>query len=98
VFDRQWEPQAVARLSQIFATFTDGLLAWPFLDIPFTPFAAAVAARKELLQEFSNAVEEARAALAAGQPQRSVVGMLLVAEDEQGNRWVHHTAGAPQVL
>lgn len=88
MFDRQWEPEAVARLSQTFATFTSGFLAWPFLDIPFTPYAAAMAARKQLLQEFCNAMEEAREAMAAGQPQRGVLGMLLVAEDEQGNRYV----------
>jgi cytochrome P450 len=86
VFDRQWEPKDVARLSQAFATFSNGFLAWPYLDLPFTSYSASMAARRGLVQEFSSAVEEARAAIAAGQPQRGVLGMLLTAQDEQGNK------------
>lgn len=60
--------------------------AWPFLDIPFTRFGRAMDARRDLLAWFAGAVADARAALDAGQAVPGILGSLVAATDEDGNR------------
>jgi hypothetical protein len=124
------------RLSDLFSVLGVGLLAWPYLDLPFTPFrrsgavgalwrcgAAAAAfllagacwpmpsheqprahtstahtyagahhhdrsmnAKRELVAFFQEGVNNARQQLAAGQQVPGVLGRLVAAQDEEGNR------------
>jgi hypothetical protein len=62
-----------------------GLLAWPFIDLPFTSFGKALAAQKELLAFFQEAVDETRAQVAAGREVPGILGSLVTAVDEDGN-------------
>jgi hypothetical protein len=86
VFDRHWEPEEVLRLSNLFATYSAGFLGWPYMDIPFTPYARGLEARRRLVEELMVAVEEVRAELAGGAAPRGVMGALLTAQDEAGNK------------
>lgn len=45
-----------------------------------------MAARRKLVEQFQATVDEARQQLAAGQPVSGVIGSLITAQDENGNR------------
>ncbi|KAF8055110.1 CYP716B1 [Scenedesmus sp. PABB004] len=84
VMGADYDASTIDRLSNLFSAWTGGLLAWPFLDLPFTPFGRAMAARRELLAFFAGAVERARADLAAGRAVPGVLGALVGAVDDEG--------------
>jgi hypothetical protein len=46
-------PEAtISNLSGLYTTWAGGLLAWPFIDLPWTPFGKAVRAKQQLLDWF----------------------------------------------
>ncbi|KIY92992.1 Cytochrome P450 26C1 [Monoraphidium neglectum] len=52
VMGRDYPQDTITRLAENYAAWTKGLLAWPFIDLPFTPFGKALRARQELLDFF----------------------------------------------
>lgn len=50
-----------------------------------------MAARRKLVEQFQATVDEARQQLAAGQRVSGVIGSLITAQDENGNRQAHLT-------
>jgi hypothetical protein len=52
VMGRDYPEATISRLSGLYTTWAGGLLAWPFIDLPFTPFGKAVRAKQELLDWF----------------------------------------------
>uniref|UniRef100_A0A383WDQ0 Cytochrome P450 n=1 Tax=Tetradesmus obliquus TaxID=3088 RepID=A0A383WDQ0_TETOB len=86
VLGRDYPEATISRLSGLYTTWAGGLLAWPFIDLPWTPFGKAVAAKQQLLDFFQAAVDEARLQLAAGHAVPGILGSLVSAVDEQGNR------------
>eukprot|EP00879_Flechtneria_rotunda_P007705 GHRR01008078.1.p1 GENE.GHRR01008078.1~~GHRR01008078.1.p1 ORF type:complete len:426 (+),score=141.85 GHRR01008078.1:697-1974(+) len=83
---REYSREEILALSADYSVWTSGFLSWPWLDIPFTPFANAMAAKRKMLAHFQEATNAARDKLAAGQPVPGVLGILVAAKDEQGNR------------
>jgi hypothetical protein len=74
-------------MMQMYTTLVSGILGWPYLELPFTPYGRAMAARRQLEVMFQDVVDEARGKLARGEALSGVVGSLVTAEDEEGNRW-----------
>jgi hypothetical protein len=62
-------------------------MGWPYLELPFTTYGRAMAARRQLVGMFQDVVDEARGKLAQGDQLGGVVGSSVAAEDEEGNRW-----------
>ena len=56
--------------------------------LPALPSCRALRARDELVAYFQAGITEARQQLAAGQEPGGVLGRLVSAEDEEGNRYV----------
>ncbi|WIA16755.1 hypothetical protein OEZ85_013407 [Tetradesmus obliquus] len=86
VMGRSIPEQQLQHLGGLFSSLTAGLVAWPYIDIPFTPWHKALAAREELCGFFLAGCAQAREALAAGQAVPGILGRLVAAVDEQGNR------------
>eukprot|EP00775_Hariotina_reticulata_P013035 gene13035-13164_t len=82
---RQYSMDELQQLAGLYQQWVSGFLAWPWLDIPFTPYAKAVRARAGLLSHFQEAVDAARTKIAAGQEVPGVIGQLVTAVDDQGN-------------
>jgi hypothetical protein len=61
-------------------------MAWPFINLPFMPFGRALQARQDLLSWFQAAVETAKQQLSQGQGVPGILGSLVAAVDENGNR------------
>lgn len=87
-FGREYTREEIRALSDQYHQWTGGFLAWPWLDIPFTPFARAMRARQAMIDQFQAATDEARQKLAAGQHVPGIIGSLVSAVDEEGNRSV----------
>jgi cytochrome P450 len=73
-------------MMQLYQALVSGILGWPYLELPFTPYGRAMAARRQLVGLFQEVVDEARSRLARGEEVAGVVGSLVKAEDEEGNR------------
>lgn len=86
-FGRDYTREEILALSQQYQQWTGGFLAWPWLKIPFTPFAGAMRARQAMVNQFQQATEDARQKLAAGQFVPGIIGSLVAAVDEHDNRW-----------
>lgn len=86
VLGRDYPQAKLERLSSLFTAWTGGMLAWPFIDLPFTPFGRARAARQQLLDFFQECVCEARSEMAAGRQVSGILGSLVAAVDENSNR------------
>jgi cytochrome P450 len=71
---------AVARLSSLFTTLTNGFFVLGRSRLPWTKFGKALAARDELLAFIEGVIEERRAT-----PTNDALSMLLEARDEDGN-------------
>lgn len=71
-------------LHGLFIQFMGGLAAWPAIDLPFTAFGKALAAKKQLMDIFLNEIETTRAKLAAGEPVNGRIGALVAAKDLEG--------------
>jgi hypothetical protein len=74
-------------MMQLYQSLVTGILGWPYLELPFSPYGKAMAARRQLVGMFQDVVNEARGKLAKGEELSGVVGSLVAAEDEEGNRW-----------
>ena len=88
VLGRDVDEKEVDEMSQLFKVWTAGLFAWPFLDIPFSPFSKAMKARDQLQARFQSAIDLARAQAASGEQVEGVIRTLVECVDEEGNRWV----------
>lgn len=93
VLGRDVDEKEVDELSQLFKVWTAGLFAWPFLDIPFSPFNKAMKARNQLLARFQSAIDLARAQAASGEQVEGVIRTLVECVDEEGNRLTDQQIG-----
>lgn len=85
---KKYTPRDIHHLHQLFHTWGQGFLAWPWLDIPLTPFAKAMRARRSLLEHFQAAVNAACTELDAEREVAGIIAGMVAAEDEEGSRWV----------
>ena len=85
---RRYNSDELAQLSKQFATWTSGFLAWPWLDLPFTPYARSLAARRDMAAHFQAAIDVGRSTLAAGGAVPGILGNLLAAVDDDGQTCV----------
>jgi hypothetical protein len=49
---REYPQEIISHLSSLYTTWAGGLLGWPFIDLPWTPFGKAVRAKAQLLAWF----------------------------------------------
>lgn len=49
---RDYPEATVDHLGELYTRWAKGLLAWPFIDLPFTPYGQAVKAKQGLLDFF----------------------------------------------
>jgi hypothetical protein len=82
---RQYNTDELDQVCGQYQQWVSGFLAWPWLDIPFTPYAKAMRAKEGLLSHFQEAVDAARAQVVGGQEVPGVIGQLVTAVDSQGN-------------
>lgn len=75
-------------LSNAYQEWVGGLSAWPWLNIPFTPYAKALKARQTMIQHFQEATDAGRAKMARGEEVPGLLGILISSVDEEGHRWV----------
>lgn len=78
--------QELTDLSVTYRKYTSGFLAWPWKEFPFSPYSAALRAREVMISRLQQAVTEARAKAAAGEDVPGILGRMIAAEDEDGNR------------
>eukprot|EP00878_Enallax_costatus_P041537 GHUV01048343.1.p1 GENE.GHUV01048343.1~~GHUV01048343.1.p1 ORF type:complete len:522 (+),score=119.33 GHUV01048343.1:83-1648(+) len=74
------------QMSKLYAEWGDGVTAWPFINLPFTPYGRALRARGQLLEIYQQLLDDARQELAAGGAVQGVLGSLITAQDDDGNR------------
>lgn len=86
VLGRDYEDAQVMHMMRLYQALVSGILGWPYMELPFTPYGRAMAARQQLVAMFQEAVNGARVHLARGEALAGVVGSLVTAEDEEGNR------------
>ncbi|KAI8474382.1 MAG: cytochrome P450 [Monoraphidium minutum] len=80
------EPAEMDRMHRLYADFSGGFGAWPFLDLPFTRYGRAMNARRTLLQYFTDEVVADRARVDRGEDVAGLHGALLKAVDLRGER------------
>lgn len=78
--------QELVELSATYRKYTSGFLAWPWKEFPFSPYSAALRAREVMMSRFWGAVTEARGKAAAGEDVPGILGRMIAAVDEDGNR------------
>ncbi|WIA10314.1 hypothetical protein OEZ85_010506 [Tetradesmus obliquus] len=86
ILGRDYEQQQLQHMRQLYGTWAAGLQDWPFLQLPFTRFGKAMAAREQLMELFKAAIAETRALLQQGQEVPGILASLVSAVDEEGNR------------
>ncbi|KAF6255323.1 cytochrome P450 [Scenedesmus sp. NREL 46B-D3] len=86
VLGHDYEDAQVMHMMRLYQALVSGILGWPYMELPFTPYGRAMAARRQLVAMFQEAVNGARVHLARGEALAGVVGSLVTAEDEEGNR------------
>jgi hypothetical protein len=86
ILGRDYEQQQLQRMRELYGTWASGLQDWPFLQLPFTRFGKAMAARQQLMEIFKAAIAETRELLQQGQQVPGILASLVSAVDEQGNR------------
>jgi hypothetical protein len=87
-FGRVYEGAELQSLHTSYKEWINGLPAWPWLNIPFTPYAAALTARDVMMQHFQVEVAAARAKMEEGAAVGGLLGDMLAAVGENGSRWV----------
>jgi hypothetical protein len=85
---RSYPRAELLTLSIAYQEWVGGLAAWPWLNIPFTPYAKALKARQTMIQHFQEATDAGRAKLARGEEVAGLLGILISSVDEEGNRCV----------
>jgi len=83
---RSYSREELLSLSGTYLEWVKGFPAWPWWDVPFTPYHSALKARDIMISHFQEATDAGRAKLAAGEPVPGLLGNLLTAVDEEGNR------------
>lgn len=80
--------ERILRLRELFKVWTMGIMAFPSLNLPFTPYWNSMRARDELIQLFQEEVDRARVEITAGgaPAAEGILGDLILAVDEDGNR------------
>jgi cytochrome P450 len=73
-------------MRDLYGTWAAGLQDWPFLQLPFTRFGKAMAARQQLMDIFKAAIVETRELLQQGQQVPGILASLVSAVDDEGNR------------
>jgi hypothetical protein len=73
-------------MRELYGTWAAGLQDWPFLQLPFTRFGKAMAARVQPMGIFRAAIAEMRELLQQVQQVPGVLANLISAVDEDGNR------------
>eukprot|EP00879_Flechtneria_rotunda_P003830 GHRR01004070.1.p1 GENE.GHRR01004070.1~~GHRR01004070.1.p1 ORF type:complete len:300 (+),score=122.02 GHRR01004070.1:648-1547(+) len=86
VLGRDYPQETVDYLGSLYRTWAKGLLDWPYLDLPFTGYGRAKKAQRDLYKFFQGCVSEAREQLAHGKSVPGILGSLVAAIDEDGNR------------
>jgi hypothetical protein len=84
-FGRPFSGTELQSLHATYQQWINGLPAWPWLNIPFTPYAAALKAREVMMQHFQAEVDAGRTKIAAGEAVGGLLRSMLAAQDEQGN-------------
>ncbi|WP_088239928.1 cytochrome P450 [Calothrix rhizosoleniae] len=69
-----------ARLSDLFTTLTNGLFIINPLNLPFTTYGKAIAARNQILEHLTQVVRERQK-----NPTKDALSLLIQARDEEGN-------------
>lgn len=82
---RTYTRAELVSLSNTYLEWVMGFPAWPWLDLPFTPFRKALKARQTMIDHFLEATAVGRAKLAKGEQVPGLLGNLLRAVDEDGN-------------
>jgi hypothetical protein len=101
---RSYPRAELLTFSNAYEEWVGSLRAWPWLNIPFSPFAKALKARELMIQHFQEATDAGRAKLARGEEVPGLLGILISSVDEEGNRcaicvgiylplWVCYSAG-----
>jgi hypothetical protein len=52
VLGRDYDETELMRLSQLYKVWSGGLLAWPYINLPFTPYWNAMKAKEDLFAHF----------------------------------------------
>lgn len=86
VLGRDYDDAQVAHMMRLYQALVSGIMGWPYLELPFTPYGRGMAARRQLAGMFQEVVDEARGKLQKGEALGAVVGSLVSAQDEEGNR------------
>jgi cytochrome P450 len=86
ILGRDYEQQQLQHMRELYSSWAAGLQDWPFLQLPFTRFGRAMAAREQLMEIFRAAIEETRGLLQQGQQVPGVLANLISAVDDEGNR------------
>ena len=86
------QEEETAVLSQKFSDLTAGFFTLP-LNVPGTPYAKALAARDYILHYIGQQIAKKRA-----NPGKDALSMLLVSEDEEGNRLTDQEIEAQALL
>lgn len=90
---RTYTRAELVSLSNTYLEWVMGFAAWPWLDLPFTPFRRALKARQTMVNHFLEATAVGRVKLAKGEQVPGLLGNLLTAVDEDGNRSVGRLCG-----
>ncbi|KAI8472759.1 MAG: cytochrome P450 [Monoraphidium minutum] len=84
VLGRPYSRAEIAELSSLYKAWLGGLFTVAPFDLPFLPYSRALRAREALGVHLRAAVAEARAAAAAGEPPRGILGNMIK-PDADGN-------------
>lgn len=84
---RRYSRHELEALNKDYQQWVGGFMAWPWLDIPFTPYAGALRARERLIRHFQQALMAARDRQAQGKEVQGLLGHMLRATGEEGTRW-----------
>jgi hypothetical protein len=83
---RSYTRDELLSLSNTYLQWVMGFPAWPWLNIPFTPYARALKARQTMIDHFQEATDMGRAKMVRGKEVPGLLGILLTSVDENGNR------------
>lgn len=84
VFGHDYPDDVIRHLGHLFDAWSRGFMAWPYINLPFTTFGRALAAKEELYAFYRAEVEEARGRLERGEAVEGIVGSFLTSVDEDG--------------
>jgi hypothetical protein len=86
ILGRDYEQQQLQHMRELYGTWAAGLQDWPFLQLPFTRFGKAMAAREQLMGIFRAAIDETLGLLQQGQQVPGALANFISAVDEKDNR------------